>query len=95
MMTLQAHASVLEASQSEDEFVKFSVDYTYYRFLIPRITQNTNYFFQPGEVRIKDSLFDVFGLYEKSYPFFEESYRDHFLNFQVGVDVPIEEREYV
>ena len=60
------------------------------------MTQNTNYFYSPSEAIINDSLFDVFGFYERSYEFFEENMRDSYLSFQrIGSAVPVPEREYL
>ena len=96
---MKAHASVIDDvqdDQEDKEYIKFSVDYTWFRFIAPHMTQNTNYFYSPSEAIINDSLFDVFGFYERSYHFFEESMRDSYLSFQrSGSHFPIAEREYI
>ena len=40
-LTMKAHASVMddvEDGQEDKEYIKFSVDYTWFRFIVPQMT---------------------------------------------------------
>ena len=57
-VSMKAHPSLLNEDQSE--VITYSPDMTYYRFLDPLISQQTNVFLTESTISIKDSIYDLF-----------------------------------
>ena len=90
--TLKAHASILNKESQGNNVIEYSVDQTYFRYIVPNLTQSTNYFFKQSEVVINDSLFDMLNSHEKSYQMYEEKVRDNYVNVSTRGDGKISER---
>ena len=74
--------------------VTYQADVTYFKFIDPKVTQNTNMFYMRSRVRLQDNSFDIFDLYQEEFDIFEQAGRyDYTQRMPQAIDVA--EREYL
>ena len=71
MVTFKAYPSLDASKDTNSQAIDFSVDYSYFKYLDPFITQKTNIFFMKSSIRLIQSIFDIFESSEKEQQLFE------------------------
>ena len=88
---LMAHPSLVANDQKA---ITYSTALTYFRFIDPTTTQNSNKFFMNSTVNFKGSIFDPFDVDENEWNFYEESRQMDYTK-KIKESEPLAERRYV
>ena len=91
-MTMNANPSLL--SEDQTEIITYTPDMTYYKFLDPLISQQTNIFLMESTISIKDNIYDLFDTSETEHKLIEEAFRSDYHRRNAD-DTDIADRAYL
>jgi hypothetical protein len=88
---MRAHPSLL--SDDKNEVISYTPDQTFFKYLDPNNSQQTNIYMMESTITMKDNIFDIFDTSETEVPLFEEASRvDYYKRYPDNVKFA--DREY-
>ena len=91
-ISMKAHPSLL--SDDQNSVISYTPDQTYFRYLDPLVTQNTNFFIMESVISMKDNIYDLFDTSEIEVQLFEEATSVSYSN-RIAEDKALKDRDYL
>ncbi len=88
---MRAHPSLL--ADDKDTVVSYTPDTTYFKYLDPQISQQTNIYLMESTISMKDNILDIFDASETEVPLFEEASKVDY-HYRFKDDHPLDTKNY-